>query len=97
MKALEYLEQFQQIPRADLKVKYPAATDESVDFIEKVLVFNPYYRISLEDALAHPLFEPVRQIEKEAIHGQSVSLDFEKLDLNKATLRQLILEECQYY
>ena len=60
LKALEYLNTFQPLARADLKVKYPGATQESVDFIEKVLVFNPYYRISLEECLAHPLFEPVR-------------------------------------
>ena len=54
------MEQFPPQGRADLKVKYPGATEESVDFIEKVLVFNPYFRISLEESLAHPLFEPVR-------------------------------------
>jgi len=91
LKALEYLEQFPPQGRADLKVKYPGATEESVDFIEKVLVFNPYYRISLEESLAHPLFEPVRCPQKEAIQGQPVELDFEKDDLNRDKLRQLIL------
>ena len=97
LKALEYLEQFPPQSRADLKVKYPGATEESLDFIEKVLVFNPYFRISLEDCLAHPLFEAVRCEEKEAIQGQPVSLEFEKLDLNRDKLRELILAECQWY
>ena len=60
-------------------------------------MFNPFYRITLEDALAHPLFKPVRQIDNESFHGQPVSLDFEKLNLDKSTLRYLILEECNYY
>ena len=47
LKAQEYLEQFPKTPRADLKVKYPGATAESIDFLEKVLVFNPYFRMTL--------------------------------------------------
>ena len=69
LKAQEYLEQFPKTPRADLKVKYPGATAESIDFLEKVLVFNPYFRISLQQCLEHPLFASVRNQEKEAIVG----------------------------
>lgn len=68
-KALEYLEQFSEIERADLKLKYPGASPEAIDFLEKVLVFNPYFRISLADCLEHPLFEQVRQKDKEEITG----------------------------
>ena len=47
LKALEYLEQFPDAPRADIKTKYPGSSAESIDFLEKVLVFNPYYRMKL--------------------------------------------------
>jgi len=47
-KALEYLEQFQPNPKAELKVKYPGASPEAIDFLEKVLVFNPYFRLDLQ-------------------------------------------------
>ena len=94
LKALEYLEQFPKLARADLKVKYPGATADSIDFLEKVLVFNPYYRISLEQCLEHPLFAEVRNRDKEAIVGAPVTLNFEKIDLNKDKLRELILAEC---
>ena len=69
LKALEYLEQFPPNPRADLKKKYPGSSDVAIDFLEKVLVFNPYYRSSLETCLEHPLFAQVRNLEKEAIIG----------------------------
>ena len=69
LKALEYLEQFPPNPRADLKKKYPGSSDVAIDFLEKVLVFNPYYRSSLENCLEHPLFAQVRNLEKEAIIG----------------------------
>lgn len=44
-KALEYLESFPLRPRVDLKKMYPGATEEAIDFLDKILVFNPYYRI----------------------------------------------------
>ncbi len=65
LKALQYLDQFQQMPKADLRQKYVAADDETIDFLNKVLVFNPYFRISVEDCLAHPLFARIRTASKE--------------------------------
>jgi len=70
---------------------YPGATIEAIDFLSKTLVFNPYFRISLEDCLKHPFFSKVRKEEKEKFHGTPVVLEFEKLDLNKETLRELFL------
>ena len=61
------------------------------------MVFNPYYRISLQACLEHPLFSRVRNPEKESCLGQPVTLDFERLDLNRNRLRELILAECQHY
>ena len=77
-----------------MKKKYPGSSEEAIDFLEKVLVFNPYFRSSLQTCLEHPLFANVRNPEKEAIMGQPVDLEFEKEELNKDKLRQLILAEC---
>ena len=46
-KALEYLDSFPTSPRAQMKAKYPGAPPEAIDFLEKILVFNPYFRMSL--------------------------------------------------
>ena len=53
--------------------------------------------MKLQTCLEHPLFANVRNLEKENIIGQPVNLEFEKEELNRTKLRQLILEECQYY
>jgi serine/threonine protein kinase len=66
---------------------YPGATSDALDFLSKTLVFNPYFRISLEDCFKHPFFTKVKKADKEKHHGQPVVLDFEKLDLDKQTLR----------
>lgn len=71
--------------------KYPGASAEALDFLSRVLVFNPYFRISLQECLDHPLFAQVRNIEKEKIPTSTILLEFEKEELNRDKLRQLIL------
>ena len=94
---MEYLETFAQTERADLTAKYPGSSPEAIDFLKKVLVFNPYYRISLKECLEHPLFAVVRNQARENAFTQPVTLEFEKEDLNRDKLRQLILHECSFY
>jgi mitogen-activated protein kinase 1/3 len=55
-KALEYLETFMHQPKTELATKYPGSSPEALDFLNRVLVFNPYFRINLEQCLEHPLF-----------------------------------------
>jgi mitogen-activated protein kinase 1/3 len=97
-KALEYLNTFQNLQRADMHAKYPGSPPEAIDFLEKSLVFNPYFRISLEQCIEHPLFKGVRkQGQVESIKGQPVVLEFEKEELTKDRMRELILYEISHY
>ena len=92
-KALEYLKSFSYVGRMDLQSKYPGATKEAVDFLNKALVLNPFFRISLDEAIKHPLFDQVRNKDAEQIQGGCVSLEFEKMKLDKGILRELFIEE----
>jgi serine/threonine protein kinase len=91
------LETFAHTERSDLTAKYPGSSPEAIDFLYKVLVFNPYYRISLKECFEHPLFAAVRNPARENVQTQPVTLEFEKEDLTRDKLRQLILQECSYY
>lgn len=64
-KALEYLEAFPNNKKKDLATLYPGAGAEALDFLGKILVFNPYFRITVDEALNHPFFTKVRKQEKE--------------------------------
>jgi mitogen-activated protein kinase 1/3 len=60
-KALEYLESFPYNGRVDLGMKYPGAPAEAIEFLNQILTFNPYFRMSLDEALDHKLFDQVRR------------------------------------
>ena len=92
-KAIEYLKSFPLTPRIDLQQKYPGAPPLAVDFLNKTLVFNPFFRMSLQDAINHPLFDEVRNQVSQEVIGNQIELEFEKLKLNKDTMRQLFLNE----
>ena len=51
----------------------------------------------MEECLAHPLFAKVRSASKEEHMAETIVLDFEKDDLSREKLRELILLECSYY
>jgi len=50
-KAIEYLKSYPHINRCDLTSKYTAATPEAIDFLEKILIFNPFFRLTLDQAI----------------------------------------------
>lgn len=92
-KASEYLKSFSYIGRIDLQAKYPGATEEAIDFLNRALVLNPFFRISLDEAIKHPMFDNVRNKEAELIQGSFVNLEFEKSKLDVTKLRSLFIEE----
>ena len=88
------------LKREDLQAKYPGSPPEAIDFLEKILVFNPYFRISLDQCFEHPLFKMVRkeQIENVLHRTKPISVSMEctmpemtrsnlGLPLNKNTLK----------
>lgn len=97
-KALEYLKTFTARKRVDLKKKYPAAGDDALDLLNRMLVFNPFFRITLEDCLNHPYLAPVRDKLQETVASAPIKLRFEtESDLNEKRLRELFLEEVAYF
>lgn len=96
-KALEYLEAFPVKGRGDLNQLYPGAGEEAIDLLNRVLVFNPYFRLSVDEALNHPFFKKVRKAEKELKAAQEIHIEFEKDHLDKKKLRALFIEEIQFF
>ena len=71
-KATEYLDAFPSRPKVDLTKIYPGAGEEAIDLLNKVLVFNPYFRLSVDEALAHSFFKKIRKPEKEVSSDKEI-------------------------
>lgn len=58
-----------------------------------MLQFNPYFRITIEEALNHPFFSKIRRQEKEMEAESKIIIDFDQTEevLDRKKLRQLFL------
>ena len=45
--------------------------------MNKMLLINPFFRISVDDALGHPCFDKIRKENKEQIAEKGVVIEFE--------------------
>lgn len=86
-KALEYLDAFPKTQRGDLSIIYPGAGVEAIDLLNRIIVFNPYFRISVNEALNHPFFKKIKKPEKEVVSETEIEIEFEKEHLDKKKLR----------
>lgn len=96
-KAIEYLNTFPKSERVNLATVYPGAGEEAIDLLHKILVFNPYFRKSIEECLDHDFFKKARKPEKEMIATESIKFDWEKEHLDKKKLRQYFVEEIDFF
>jgi mitogen-activated protein kinase 1/3 len=96
-KAIEYLEAFPDNPRIEFKELYKGGGADALDLLDKFLQFNPYFRICIDDALAHEFFTEVRKKEFEKSAEETIDFEFEKEMLDKDRLRELFLEEIVYF
>lgn len=76
---------------------YPHANPLALDLISKLLQFNPQRRPDVDQCLAHPYFEPIRDPSDEptALH---FNLDFEKFAKTPRDMKRMMYEEiCHFH
>jgi mitogen-activated protein kinase 1/3 len=64
-RATEYVEGFPRYKKQDLSSMFRSADPLALDLLEKMLIFNPYYRITAKEALRHKYFADVRDKSQE--------------------------------
>jgi len=88
-------------PKVPLAKLYPKANPEALDLLEKMLVFDPSKRITVEGALDHPYMESLHNEDDEpdAEEVEVFSFDFEaEKNLTKERLQELIFTEmCPFH
>lgn len=85
-------------PRKPMKELFPNANELLLDLLEKMLVFDPRKRITVEEALEHPYMESLHDERDEPLCATVFNFQFDTVrEVNKDTLRRLIYEESQAY
>ena len=77
LKAQTYLKRFKPRAPKNFKEVYPSSSDESLDLLKKMLQFNPYFRPTVNECLAHPYFKDVTQFSTAVDAKQLVDLEME--------------------
>jgi len=91
-----YLKSLRKKPPMDLSTRFPGVSPQALDLLFKLLNFDYRERYTAEQALNHPYFKDVRDPEAEARHVAEV-FDFEDIDIDIQTIRNLILREVSIY
>lgn len=71
---------------------YPKASDHTIDFLDKLLKFNPKKRLTVEQCLAHPYFEDIRELDYETTHEGKLDFEFEKGEKTLKEIKVLLYE-----
>ena len=51
--------------KINFKAKFPGSSEESLDLLQKMLIFDPKKRITVQESLEHPFFKSIRDKNKE--------------------------------
>ena len=98
-RTVRYLRRLPQRDAMDFSELHPDANPDAVDFLEKLLEFDPADRITVEESLAHPYLKGLRYPDDEPANA-AFGIDqcpFEKADLSMREIRALILQEIGHY
>jgi len=102
-KAKRFMRGLPPKPKVPFSTLYPKANPRALDLLDRMLVFNPHRRVSVEDALADPYMESLHAEEDEPTADRQFDYSFEKqleetdVDKNRLLLRELIAKEsCKF-
>ncbi|KAA8516085.1 hypothetical protein F0562_019264 [Nyssa sinensis] len=91
--ARRYVRQLPQYPRQQLSAKFPNMSPGAVDLLEKMLVFDPNKRITVDEALCHPYLAPLHNVNEEPVCPRPFSFDFEQPSFTEEDIKELIWRE----
>jgi mitogen-activated protein kinase 1/3 len=91
--ARRYMKQLPQYPRQDFRLRFRNMSDGAVDLLERMLVFDPSRRITVDEALHHPYLASLHDINEEPTCPTSFSFDFEQPSFTEEHMKELIWRE----
>nr|GEW68459.1 mitogen-activated protein kinase homolog MMK2 [Tanacetum cinerariifolium] len=91
--ARRYVRQLPQYPKQQFPARFPNKSPGALDLLEKMLVFDPNRRITVEEALCHPYLAPLHDINEEPVCPRPFSFDFEQPSCTEENIKELIWRE----
>ncbi|KAE9459564.1 hypothetical protein C3L33_08531, partial [Rhododendron williamsianum] len=91
--ARKYVKQLPRYPKQQFSARFPNMSPLAVDLLEKMLVFDPNKRITVDEALCHPFLSSLHNINDEPICQSPFSFDFEHPSFTEENIKELILRE----
>ncbi|PHT57684.1 Mitogen-activated protein kinase 4 [Capsicum baccatum] len=91
--ARRYVRQLPQYPKQQFTARFPSMSPLAVDLLEKMLVFDPTRRITVDEALRHPFLSSLHDLNDEPICPRPFSFDFEEPSITEEKIKELIWRE----
>eukprot|EP00268_Persea_americana_P031361 TRINITY_DN304_c1_g1_i2.p1 TRINITY_DN304_c1_g1~~TRINITY_DN304_c1_g1_i2.p1 ORF type:complete len:414 (+),score=69.44 TRINITY_DN304_c1_g1_i2:120-1244(+) len=91
--ARRYVRQLPQFPKQQFPLKFPNKSPLVVDLLEKMLVFDPSKRITVDEALCHPFLSSLHDVNDEPICPRPFIFDFEQPSFTEENIKELIWRE----
>lgn len=96
-KALEYIKSLKKLPKIPFNKIYKDANPLALDLLDKMLMFNPHERITVDEALAHPYFKSLHNVKSENECKVAFDFEFEKIHMTKEVLQEFMWKEIQIF
>ncbi|KAF8113797.1 hypothetical protein N665_0045s0040 [Sinapis alba] len=91
--ARRYVRQLPRYPKQQFAARFPKMPSSAIDLLERMLIFDPNRRISVDEALGHAYLSPHHDVDKEPVCPTPFSFDFEHPSCMEEHIKELIYKE----
>lgn len=91
--ARKYVKKLPIFPKKPFSDKFPDVSPVAIDLAERMLLFDPSKRITVEEALNHPFLSSLHEINEEPTCPSPFIFDFEQTSLSEEEISELIWKE----
>jgi len=95
--ALKFMKSMPTKPRCSLSARFPTASADAQDLLDRMLQFDPRNRITVSEALEHKYLATYHDAENEPVSNRTFQADFEGYEMDQATLTKLLGKEVLYF
>eukprot|EP00612_Vaucheria_litorea_P001450 CAMPEP_0171456216 /NCGR_PEP_ID=MMETSP0945-20130129/2793_1 /TAXON_ID=109269 /ORGANISM="Vaucheria litorea, Strain CCMP2940" /LENGTH=463 /DNA_ID=CAMNT_0011981599 /DNA_START=157 /DNA_END=1549 /DNA_ORIENTATION=- len=95
--ASKFLKKIEKKKPKSLSKMYPNASNEAIDLLSKLIVFDPEKRLTARNALFHPYVNLTSESGKIRQRKIKLDFDYERSDQSVESLVQLVSEEVEIY